>query len=724
MHAIHAAAPVPQAPSDVPATQLVPLRHPDVQHVVPAQVPPVHACPSRDAFPHVPAEHVSVVHSLPSSHVAHIAPIAPHAVVAVPATQVVAPERHPVQQVVPAHTPPVHVMPLRDVFTHEPPEQESVVHSLLSLQFRHAAPIAPHAVVAVPAAQVLPAVSQPVQHIDPTQRPPVHEAPSFATLPHEPALQESVVHAFASSQFAHEPPPRPHDDVASPATQLPLVSSQPVQHTVPTHVPLPGQLMPSRATFVHVPLAVHVSVVHGLPSSQLTHAAPMSPHSVSAVPSSQLPLESSQPVQHEVPTQTPPVQVIPSRVGLLHTPAEHVSEVHSLPSLHSVPSRHSTHMNVVGLQRSFVPLQPTSPVGSQARQSPPTHCAPLGLSAQSPSPPQAAQVSVAASQNPLEQSVSEAQPTPSSQSPLPTALHAAAQPPHAIVLPSSQVSAPTRIPSPHTSEQSEGCVGGSLSHVHPISTWHAALQPSPSASASSSQPSPSSMLPSPHVSAHTEGSMLQTQPGSMELQSIEQPSSLAEVLPSSQTSSSAQIMPSPQTAAVPAAVQSALHVPHASVKPSSHISVSGQTSMSPHVEPPPSPVQSALQPPHASVKPSSQTSSPTTMSSPHTSVQTVGDAASHVQPSSTVQSAAHPSSALPFPSSQSSPVSTVPLPHRSGGMSASIPPSVGPSQGFSSQLKLVMSEQPVLIEASSETNEQKRAVRWMVTSRLLTTRKG
>src|SRR5438876_1188589 len=88
-------------------------------------------------------------------------------------------------------------------------------------------------------------------------------------------------------------------------------------------------------------------------------------------------------------------------------------------------------------------------------------------------------------------------------------------------------------------------IDGSPVHIQPGSTPQAAEQPSPSAVPPSSQASAPARMPSPQVVVQTDGSPLQLKPGST-MQTPEQPSPFAR-LPSSQ-SFVASTTPLPQLA--------------------------------------------------------------------------------------------------------------------------------------------------------------------------------
>ena len=270
----------------------------------------------------------------------------------------------------------------------EVPPQEHVPAAHISSDGHTPAP-PPH----TPALQVVAVVQA-----SPSSHAPV-ESGVFTHAPR--ALQVSVVQGFVSSQSAaarhstqpspshigvvalhmsHAPPPLPQALVAVPTAQVPPVVSHPVQHASSMHVPAPPmQLAPSVGVFTHEPLPSQVSVVHSFESSQsaavvqptqlpethmsagavhATHAPPPAPHAPVAVPATQLPPVSSQPVQHIEPTHVPvpDEQLTPSVAGFEHTPLVHTSIVHSLVSSQSVPLRHSTHVPVAS-QSGVEPLQ-------------------------------------------------------------------------------------------------------------------------------------------------------------------------------------------------------------------------------------------------------------------------------------------------------------------------------------------------------------------------------
>jgi hypothetical protein len=119
----------------------------------------------------------------------------------------------------------------------------------------------------------------------------------------------------------------------------------------------------------------------------------------------------------------------------------------------------------------------------------------------------------------------------------------AEHPSNGVVLPSSQLSAPSLMPSPqvvceHTLGEPE--------HLYPISYFHVGEQPSPAAVLPSSHSSEDATIPSPQIAIFWQGFPGGTQeyPGSTVRQLAEHPSPLT-LLPSSHASSGAS-MPSPQ----------------------------------------------------------------------------------------------------------------------------------------------------------------------------------
>jgi hypothetical protein len=113
----------------------------------------------------------------------------------------------------------------------------------------------------------------------------LHEVP-WATLAwvQVPLAQPSVVQGLPSSQLRHWLPPRPHcaaDCVAGETQLVPL--RQPLQHVATLPEPRlqtpPGQGLPFGALEDEHAKDVQVSSVHGLPSLQLTHLAPLLPQS-------------------------------------------------------------------------------------------------------------------------------------------------------------------------------------------------------------------------------------------------------------------------------------------------------------------------------------------------------------------------------------------------------------------------------------------------------------
>jgi hypothetical protein len=109
------------------------------------------------------------------------------------------------------------------------------------------------------------------------------------------------------------------------------------------------------------------------------------------------------------------------------------------------------------------------------------------------------------------------------------------------VLPSSQASEPSTLPSPQTvGVQTLFCPELPV-HLKPISSLQLAEQPSPLAVLPSSHISPAVITPSPQAGLHGLPGTRHCQPGSTVLQSLEQPSPLT-VLPSSQVSSEVRML--------------------------------------------------------------------------------------------------------------------------------------------------------------------------------------
>lgn len=159
----------------------------------------------------------------------HSPPPAPHAA-ALDATQAEPFQQLPAPQQLPAlhwPVPPPHDVPstlARDV--QAPPEQLSVVHSLLSSQLRHTAPPVPQAAPFVPASQELVLLStQPVQQVPAKHRPPpvapAQGEPSGAlSFRQAPPKQLSFVQGFPSLHDWQKAPAEPHALTDVPALQL------------------------------------------------------------------------------------------------------------------------------------------------------------------------------------------------------------------------------------------------------------------------------------------------------------------------------------------------------------------------------------------------------------------------------------------------------------------------------------------------------------------------
>jgi len=197
-----------------------------------------------------------------------------------------------------------------------PATQLSVVFPFPSLQLAQT-PLAPHAVVAVPATQA------PLPSVHPLQ-----------VLRQLPATQLSVVFPFPSLQLT-QMPPVPHAVVEVPATQTPA-SVHPPQ--LWTHAP-----------------ALQLSAVLGLASSQLVHTLPPVSHALDVVPG----------------THTP--ELVHVVHVLTHAPALQLSAVLAFPSLQS---RAVLLVQALAAQRSdTVQKSPSSQLVELGvcTQPPPTH---------------------------------------------------------------------------------------------------------------------------------------------------------------------------------------------------------------------------------------------------------------------------------------------------------------------------------------------------------------
>lgn len=101
----------PQAVMEVPPKQLLPDRHPVVQHAPPAHCPPGQLVPLlTGGLVHDPELQPSLVHGLLSLQLVHAEPPAPHCSTVGGETQL-APCKHPVQQLPPTHFPPGQLLP-------------------------------------------------------------------------------------------------------------------------------------------------------------------------------------------------------------------------------------------------------------------------------------------------------------------------------------------------------------------------------------------------------------------------------------------------------------------------------------------------------------------------------------------------------------------------------------------------------------------------------------
>jgi hypothetical protein len=292
----------------------------------------VHALPSsQDAVLfvcwHPPsAVHVSVVHGFRSSQLVGAPPVhapawqASPVVHASPSSQATAlsVNAHPVA---PAQTSSVHALPSLQTSgappTHEPPWHVSaVVHASPSLHeallFVNTHPTAtsqPSSVHGFPSAHVVagPGWHTPAKHVSAV----VHAFPSSHTVPTrfvftQPVVdeQESVVHAFASSQFRAVPP-----------VQAPPRQASPVVHAFPS--------LHAALLFVKVhPVALsQASSVQTFPSSQTV-----------GLPGWQVPPEQASDAVHA----SPSLHGAPSVTGVVWHPTagSHESTEHGLPSSH------------------------------------------------------------------------------------------------------------------------------------------------------------------------------------------------------------------------------------------------------------------------------------------------------------------------------------------------------------------------------------------------------
>jgi hypothetical protein len=196
-------------------------------------------------------------------------------------------EHAPLEQTSPfVHAPPVVPQ------VHAPAEHVSVV----PLQVAHAAPPVPQSSTLVPSRHAPPAAVHPPQPHDP----PEQVSPFAHALPVAPQVHTPVEHvSVVPLQVAHVSPPVPHSPALVPATQRPLLSTQPVHLQLP-----PEQVNPS----------VHAApVVPQVQAPSAVHVSPVVPHDVHVAPSVpqwvgdgvwQTPLAEQHPSGHEVELQT------------------------------------------------------------------------------------------------------------------------------------------------------------------------------------------------------------------------------------------------------------------------------------------------------------------------------------------------------------------------------------------------------------------------------------
>jgi hypothetical protein len=235
--------------------------------------------------------------------------------------------------------------------------QESVVHTLLSLQFSAPAP----------AWQLPPPQVSPVVHALPSS-----QAIVLLAWTHPLAgAHESVVHTLLSLQFS----------APAPAWQLPP------EHVSPVVQALPSSHAAVLLAWAHPEPGLHVSVVHTLESSQFNVPAPgwqVPPPQVSPVVQA---LPSSQAAVLFVkthPVARVQVSVVHGLLSLHTTPVPpHTPPLHTSPVVHGLPSSQGwvlfvwTHP-LPGLQLSVVQtLLSSQTVGVPGWQLPPPHASPV-----------------------------------------------------------------------------------------------------------------------------------------------------------------------------------------------------------------------------------------------------------------------------------------------------------------------------------------------------------
>jgi hypothetical protein len=192
-----------------------------------------------------------------------------------------------------------------------------------------ALPPPPHALLSVPAAQVLSFLQQPVQELTSQTQPP---ATQCWPVPHVPVAQTPPQPSVAPQAFAAQLGVQPQTPVA------PHVSGE--VHALPSQHgwPLP-------------PHAPHALVPHVAPDGHGTHTAPPLP---------QAPL--SVPAMHDVPLQQPAHEL----VSQTHPPLTQCWPVPQLPVMHT-PPHPSLAPHALAAQLGVQPHTPVVPPPPQVR---------------------------------------------------------------------------------------------------------------------------------------------------------------------------------------------------------------------------------------------------------------------------------------------------------------------------------------------------------------------
>jgi hypothetical protein len=153
-------------------------------------------------------------------------------------------------------------------------------------------------------------------------------------VPQVPPLHVGTLQTGGLGHAVHAPPALPQAFVAVPASQvLPLM--QPVQHEPLRQ--LPPEHAPPLGVSPHVP-PLHVGLWHVLAPQALQPFPPL-PHAPVALPGWHV-LPWVQPVQHAPARHFPPLQVLPSDIGIVpQFPPLHVAFWHApaVQLLHAVP---------------------------------------------------------------------------------------------------------------------------------------------------------------------------------------------------------------------------------------------------------------------------------------------------------------------------------------------------------------------------------------------------